>query len=1214
MKKLTVWVLVLLLGAMRSVAQNDDTIAARIVLIGDAGALVDGKQPVIDGVRRYVPLDKKTTVVFLGDNLYSEGLPDDQFPNYWQYKAVLDTQVNLVNGTHARGYFIPGNHDWMNGRPGGWYAVQRQQRYIDRISRKNIKFFPEGGCPGPVKVDITDNVLLVIMDSQWWLHQNEKPGIESDCSQKTKEEVLLELDDILSENERKLVLFAFHHPFKSNGIHGGYYTWKQHLFPFTDLRPNLYIPLPVLGSLYPISRGVFGTPQDIRHPIYQDMVKRVLEVVRRHHYTIIANGHEHTLQYFADSNISTIISGAGCKHTRVSKGRNAEFLASQLGFATLEVSNNKNVTLKFFTCGPDSTGLAFKKDILNFEPPPPMSDTLPRTEPIYTYRDSVYAPASLQYHKTGIFRRSLLGDNYRKEWSTPVMFKEFNISTEKGGFTIQGRGGGKQTKSLKLEDKQGNEWALRTLDKDAEKVLPENLRGGPIQDVVQDMISASHPYAPMVVPVLARAAGVIQAKPEVFFVPDDPALGVYRRLFANRICFLERKDPVPRGVKAKSTTHIINEMLEDNDHLVNQHSVLTARLLDVLVADFDRHMDQWKWAVMDTGIGKLYEPIAKDRDQAFFNSDGTIMDWATRKRLSMLRGFRPRIEKVRELGYSARNFDRFFLNRLGEQDWRNAIRKFKEKVTDSVIDAAVRQLPKEIYPISGDTMAARLKSRRADLEGQIMKYYRFLARKVNVTGTNEDEFFHVIGTDTGTQVQVYARKKKSDTSLLVYSRLFDPRVTKEIRLYGLNGEDRFLVEGQKGMRVRLIGGKGIDSFRIEGRMKTLVYDLASGENYLQEGRRTKDRRSNDPSVNDYNINDYDYGITRFPRINLGFNMEDGLLLGVGFWVRTHGFRSHPYESDNKLSTLISPFNEAFNIKYRGEFNNVFRKNDIIISSSFYDPVLNNFFGLGNETERDEDTKMRYYRVRYKYFENDFQVRSRLFTDKLSISIGPSFYHYWMRQDDNKNKIMEHPAALGLDSQSVYGRKTYIGGRLDIDVNNTNSEFYPTRGVAWNTQLRYYAGINNNSTPLWRLQSDMTVYASLADFEKTLVILKLGGGHIFSDQYEFFQALNIGANNYLRGFRKNRFSGKSLAYASVEFRYKLLTIRSSILPGSFGVLGFDDIGRVWVAGDQSGKWHNAFGGGVYFLPLDLLSIAATIASSEEATLFNFSLGTRLSFYF
>jgi len=43
------------------------------------------------------------------------------------------------------------------------------------------------------------------------------------------------LRDTAYRNKDKKILFAAHHPLRSYGPHGGYYTWKQHIFPFTDL-------------------------------------------------------------------------------------------------------------------------------------------------------------------------------------------------------------------------------------------------------------------------------------------------------------------------------------------------------------------------------------------------------------------------------------------------------------------------------------------------------------------------------------------------------------------------------------------------------------------------------------------------------------------------------------------------------------------------------------------------------------------------------------------------------------------------------------------------------------------------------------------------------------------------------------------------------------------------------------------------------------------
>jgi hemolysin activation/secretion protein len=128
------------------------------------------------------------------------------------------------------------------------------------------------------------------------------------------------------------------------------------------------------------------------------------------------------------------------------------------------------------------------------------------------------------------------------------------------------------------------------------------------------------------------------------------------------------------------------------------------------------------------------------------------------------------------------------------------------------------------------------------------------------------------------------------------------------------------------------------------------------------------------------------------------------------------------------------------------------------------------------------------------------------------------------------------------------------------------------------------------------------------------VLRLGGGRIFSKDYEYFQALNIGANNFLRGFRKNRFSGSGLAYGSFELRVKLLESKSYILPGDIGVIGFNDVGKVWVRNEKSKKWHYSYGGGLYYAAYNLALISATIGFSEEEKLFNFTIGTKFNITF
>lgn len=1199
------------------IAQKD-TVQARIVFIGDAGSLQKGKHPVVDAVERNIQLDSNTTIVFLGDNLYTWGLPDDTYSNYVVARSILDSQVTIAGKSGAKVYFIPGNHDWAREGPDGWEAVIRQERYIDAVGNKNVKYYPEDGCPGPVEVPLSKDVVLIIFDSQWWLHQFDKPGVESDCQCKTESEVLNVLDDMVNRNSKKLILFACHHPFKSYGIHGGYYTLKQHIFPFTDAKRNWYIPLPLIGSIYPITRSVFGTIQDLPHPLYQNMIRELENVLQQHNNVIFVAGHEHNLQFIKDSNYYYIVSGSGTNKTRVSKSKKELFAAAENGFATLEISKNDNVRARFYTVFGDSVNKAYDSVVFNFGKLVAVEekkDTIKKAVPGVPFKDSIVAAIDTVYNNAGGLHRLMLGNNYRKEWATPVHLKVFDISKEKGGFTISSLGGGKQTLSLRLRDKNGREWVLRTINKNPEKAIPEMLRSTIAKDIIQDMVSAQHPYAPLAVPEFAKAINVTVASPTYYYVPDDPAFGIYQKRFANNVCLLEEREPTLDKTDTKSTQKVIDNLYEDNDNRIDQNEVLRARLLDMYIGDFDRHYDQWRWGTKDTGKGKVYYAIPRDRDAAFFYSNGFFVKVAARRLLPFLKDFRDDIPVVNWLNWSARDFDRVFLNRLDKNVWANTISDFQKNITDTVIKTAVSKMPPEIT-VDGTTITRKLQNRKQDLPRKALKYYDFLSKNVNVVGSNQKEYFKITSTDSnGLEVKVFKRKKENDSVSLMYQRVFDPHETKEIRLYGLNDDDIFEIDqnASSKIKVRIIGGKGNDTFNINGHVRNFIYDLDTKENYISNSSRSRVRTSPNPNVNDYNYTNFKYNLFRYPGFVLGYNAEDKLMVGGTFMARTYGFRKEPYATQQRVSAFYALKDQAYNIRYTGEFNNVLGKNDIVVNSQFYNPVLNNFFGLGNETSFNDSLGIRYYRVRYKYVETNVMLRRR-FNPILQISIGPVLYHYWNKYEDNKGKILGKPSLIGLDSANIYSRKTYAGGTVSILVNNLDNVLLPTRGINWNTAFTALGGLSDASKPFTKLTSDMAVHAAITDPARVVVVLRVGGGHIFSKQYEYFQALNLGANNFLRGFRKNRFSGNSLLYGSIELRVKLFTSTSYIIPGDVGIIAFNDVGRVWVKGEDSKKWHDSYGGGLYFTPFNYVLISAGVGFSKEEQLFNFSLGTKFNITF
>ena len=1216
MKKISGLYIFLVLGFHISLTAQTDTISQRIILVGDAGELTNGRHPVVEAIKQFIKLDKKTTVLFLGDNLYDTGLPDDESALYQAAKAVLDSQLSVVENTPARVIMIPGNHDWKNGGRDGYATIIREQLYVDLLNKPNVQFYPKDGCPGPVEIGLGNDVTLVIFDSQWWIHPYDKPGIESDCDCKTPDELLTQIEDIVTRNSKKLVLLAAHHPFKSNSVHGGYFQLKHHIFPFTDINKKLYIPLPVIGSIYPIARSVFGTPQDLSHPNYANMINQVTNAVRSHPHPVFVAGHDHGLQMIQDSNFNYIVSGGGCKINRVSQGKNSLYAESVRGFAVMEVSTNKNVTVSFYTVT-DSVRNSFGTTLLNFSSiPEPTGDSAKRDVniPNIKYKDTINISASDRHQPIKGFREFILGQNYRKEWSTPVNMKVFNLYKEHGGFSIMGMGGGKETKTLRLKDKNGREWILRSVDKVQTGALPIEFRGTIAPDLVKEFNSASHPYAALTIPDLAKPLNISVPQPELFFVPDDPALGFYRPLFANTVCMLEDRDASFDPSETKSTAKVFDKLIDENDHRADQLTVLRARLLDMIVGDFDRHFDQWKWVTTDTGKGKLYFPMPRDRDQAFFYSDGQLLKRSSKRLLPFLVGFRNDIPQVNWFNYAARDFDRLFLTDLDEGEWKKTIAEVQQKLTDSAIAIAVKKLPPEIYPIDGKTISDKLVSRRNALTEAGITYYRFLSREVNVVGSNQKEYFKISDNGNGLQIRVYAREPGNDTSFMMYNRIFEPSNTKEVRLYGLGNDDVFEIDesAESRIKIRIIGGKGNDTFNIRGKVKNLIYDMNVEGNYIQHISNTRNRFSKDPPVNSYSILGFQYNTSEFPRIQFGANSDDGFIAGAGFAKRTYGFRNDPYATDQKFGIYHSFNNGSFRFTYNGEFNHITRNIDLLLKGRLGVPEVNNFFGFGNETTIDDSKNYDFYKAKFKLAEVQVLFRQRVF-ERLHLMVGPYYFHYSNKHSQNDKRILGDPSLVHLDSGHIYSSKDYLGAKLGMYFDNTNNDVFPTRGVHWENELVSVAGLTSTSNTYTKFNSDMTIYASLRDPAKLIGVVSFGGSRIFSKSFEFFQAVAIG-NNRLHGFRASRYLGKSTLYGSMELRYRLFNLKSYIIPGPIGLTGFYDIGRVWMDGEDSKRWHSAYGGGFYFVPYNKFMVSGSIGFSGKENMFTFILGTKINLSF
>jgi hypothetical protein len=319
-----------------------EAIVTSVYLIGDAGKPDTTGEPVLEALRRdLLSRTSERVVVFLGDNVYPRGLPAPSHPGRRAAELSLIAQAGVITGTGSRGFLVPGNHDWAKHGPDGWDAIRRQEQFVDSIGRGSVSLEPGGGCPGPAVVDIGPRLRLILLDTQWWLHPGPRPvDPASSCITDAETEIVDSLRSAVSGAPRRMVVVAQHHPMISGGVHGGYFSFIDHLFPLLAIRPSLWIPLPLLGSLYPTARQQGISSQDIASRRYQNLIRALTLAYRRSRPAISAAGHEHNLQVIEGGAARLqVVSGTGIYgHSGAAfRVRGSLFARNASGFARLDI-------------------------------------------------------------------------------------------------------------------------------------------------------------------------------------------------------------------------------------------------------------------------------------------------------------------------------------------------------------------------------------------------------------------------------------------------------------------------------------------------------------------------------------------------------------------------------------------------------------------------------------------------------------------------------------------------------------------------------------------------------------------------------------------------------------------------------------------------------------------------------------------------------------
>jgi hypothetical protein len=323
-----------------------------VFLIGDAGHPRPGGEPVFDALARLAPEDStRGTLVFLGDNIYPAGLPAEGHVDRKEAEEVLGQQIGLAKRTRLHTIFIPGNHDWARHREDGWDAVRRQAAFIEAHG-PNIVMRPDDGCPGPEIEDVGTVLRLIALDTQWWLHAGPRPGEGSSCGARTESEVVARLSDAIASSNGRHVVVLGHHPLATGGEHGGHFQTRTHLFPLRSLASWLWLPLPGVGSIYPMARANGYSPQDLSSPVNRVMREALGRGMEKQPPLAYVAGHEHSLQVIRGNRARwLLVSGSGISghQSWVTWSDSTAFAAEAAGFMRLDVMKGGRVRLGVIT-------------------------------------------------------------------------------------------------------------------------------------------------------------------------------------------------------------------------------------------------------------------------------------------------------------------------------------------------------------------------------------------------------------------------------------------------------------------------------------------------------------------------------------------------------------------------------------------------------------------------------------------------------------------------------------------------------------------------------------------------------------------------------------------------------------------------------------------------------------------------------------------------
>ena len=785
--------------------------------------------------------------------------------------------------------------------------------------------------------------------------------------------------------------------------------------------------------------------------------------------------------------------------------------------------------------------------------------------------------------------RIFFGAQWRDLWATRTQVPVLDLDAFDGGLTPAERGGGLQTKNLHFQSRNGREWVFRSVDKDATGMLDPETRASIVADILQDLTSTSNPVGALVAAPLLDAAGVLHATPRLMVMPDDPRLGESRKDFAGVLGLFEEREPeFPGQQKVSKTLKLFRRLERRSDERVDARAFLRARLMDVFLGDWDRHVDQWRWARFDEGGERLWRPVPRDRDQAFCKFDGivpSIAEYYTKQ----LASFGEKYPAIDKITFSGRYSDRRFLVGLAWPEWESVAADLAARLSDEVIAGAVRHLPPEMEAKAGAQLAAALRARRDRLREMSRAYYLLLAKAVDVRATDAGDVANVAaGADGSADVSLHAAGEERP----FFHRRFVAGETREIRLYMPGGKAQVKLAGEPAIDVRIVEPSDAE-----------VTDRFADPKGAADPPEIVERKRYET------VRDWGSDLLFFPQ--LGFDPSRGLVAGARAVNTAYGFQLDPFSWQLDFAAAYATTLNQPRLEARADFR--MRAPVRAAVYAFYSGMDTvNFFGFGNESAVNPALSPQ--------VQQDQLVLHPLLEVAVAGPLRAQLGATLKRTSNDRQAT----TAVG---QYGFGGKTLGSVDAGVTLDTRTGTLTAERGFRLHLVGRYFPRMLGLDDDFAKLRGEASAVFGGHVLTDLLLGVRVAGERNFGSGYPFFEAAYVGgaampsalditgltSGNLLRGYDLNRFAGYGSAVANTDLRIALGHY-TAVLPFRYGLVGLADVGRVFVHGESSSRWHTGAGGGLWLAvaasgaAFSLVStFSAVVVRSDERTTFYFASG-------